>query len=303
VRDLNDFYFFAQVVEHGGFAPAGRALGAQKARLSRRIAALEDRLGVRLIQRSTRRFAVTDVGQTFYAHARAAAAEAEAAEEAVARTRAEPQGLVRVSCPVMLAQGPLAPALARFLRDNPRVRVELEATNRRVDLIAEGVDVALRVRQPPLEDSELVLKVFGRDAGVLVSARACLERRGRPQTPADLAAFDSLATTRAGGDHWWRLIGPNGELETVRHQPRLVTDDMQVLRRAALEGIGIVLLPRLLVQPDIEAGLLERLLPAWDTPEGVMHAVYPSRRGLVPAVRRFLDMLDELLTPYCPSER
>jgi DNA-binding transcriptional LysR family regulator len=291
VQDLNDLYFFAQVVEHGGFAAASRATGVPKSRLSRRIAQLEDSLGVRLIHRSTRRFAVTDVGRTVYAHGRAMAAEAEAATEAVERTRAEPQGVVRASCPILLAQGPIAPMVSAFLAAHPRVSVELEVTNRRVDVIAEGFDLALRVRQPPLEDSELVIKLLGHDAGVLVGSPACLDRLGRPRAPAELAGLASVDLTRPGDEHQWRLTGPDGQMETVRHAPRLVTDEMQTLRRAVLDGIGVAMLPRLLVASDLETGGLEQLLPDWTTPSGLVHAVFPSRRGLVPAVRLFLDAL------------
>src|SRR3546814_3482073 len=143
MRDLNDLYYFAQVVEHGGFAAAGRVLGVPKSKLSRRVALLEEQLGVRLIQRSTRRFSVTEIGQVYHRHCVAMIAEAEAAQEVIDRTSAEPQGLVRVSCTIPLMQGRVADIVSRFLADHPRVRIHVEATNRRVEVIAEGFDVAL----------------------------------------------------------------------------------------------------------------------------------------------------------------
>ena len=157
MKDLNDLYYYVQVVDHGGFAPAGRALGMPKSKLSRRIALLEERLGTRLIQRSTRRFAVTEPGQTYYGHCKAMLVEAEAADEAIALTQAEPRGVVRMTCPVALLDTHVGDMVAAFMVAHPRVQIHLEETNRRVDVVGEGVDVAIRVRPPPIEDSELVL--------------------------------------------------------------------------------------------------------------------------------------------------
>ncbi|HSK39270.1 MAG TPA: LysR substrate-binding domain-containing protein [Arenibaculum sp.] len=291
MQDLNDLYFFAQVVDHGGFAAAGRALGIPKSKLSRRIAQLEERLGVRLIQRSSRRFAVTGIGRIYHRHCLAMVAEAGAAQEAIDRTRAEPQGTVRISCPVSLAQSRLAGIVSRFLTDHPRVRIHVEATNRRVDVIDEGFDIAIRVRRPPLEDSDLVVKVLARDAAASVASPRLLDRVGRPREPGDLVHFDSLAMTVPGDEHAWRFTGPDGAVLTVPHRPRLVTDEMMTLRQAALDGIGIVQLPELVVGDDIARGTLEPILTRWAPPGGLIHAVFASRRGLVPAVRRFIDAL------------
>jgi DNA-binding transcriptional LysR family regulator len=291
MQDLNDLFFFAQVVENGGFAVAGRAIGVPKSKLSRRIALLEERLGVRLIQRSTRRFAVTEVGQVYYRHCLAMVAEAEAAQEAIERTQAEPQGTIRISCPVLLAQNSLAPIVSRFLAEHPRVRIHLEATNRRVDVIEEGFDLALRVRQPPLENSDLIIRVFSHHKTALVASPRFLDRYGRPPGPSDLDSFDSLDMTRPSGEHVWLLTGPDGTVHKAPHRPRLVTDDLATLRQAALDGIGIVQLPTLLIGADIAQGSLEPILPNWTLPSGLFHAVFPSRRGLVPAVRLFIDTL------------
>ena len=153
--DLNDLYFFAQVVDHKGFAAAGRALGLPKSKLSRRIALLEERLGVRLIQRSTRRFAVTDIGADYYRHCKAMLVEADAAQEAIELTRAEPQGTVRLSCPVALVHYQVGQMLADFMAQCPRVQVQLESTNRRVDVIPEGGEVR-ELARVVLEVVELV---------------------------------------------------------------------------------------------------------------------------------------------------
>lgn len=146
MQDLNDLFYFVQVVDHGGFAPAGRALGMPKSKLSRRIALLEERLGVRLIQRSTRKFVVTNLGRTYYGHARAALVEAAAAEEAIQRTRAEPRGIVRMSCPTTLLDVRVGPMLADFLRQHPQVELHLDATNHQVDVLGEGLGGPGRAR-------------------------------------------------------------------------------------------------------------------------------------------------------------
>lgn len=291
MQDLNDLYFFSKVVEHEGFAAAGRVLGIPKSTLSRRVSLLEERLGARLLQRSTRRFAVTEIGQDYYRHCLAMVAEAEAAQEAIERVQAEPQGLIRVSCPVMLSLASVAPLVSRFLVAYPRVQVHYEVTNRRVDVIEEGFDVALRVRMPPLESSDLVMKVLGESTLVLVGSPALLDRLERPQSPADLRRFQSLGFSLAPSQHAWHLTGPEGKVEVVPHHPRLRTDEMASLRRAALDGVGIVQLPDYVVAEDIASGKLELLLPAWPSPRAVIHAVFPSRRGLVPAIRRFIDFL------------
>lgn len=291
MQDLNDLFYFAKVVEHGGFAAAGRALGLPKSKLSRRIAELEERLGVRLLQRSSRRFAVTEIGQIYHRHCAAVVAEASAARDAIDRVQAEPQGTLRISCPIPLVQSFVMPIVTRFLAEHPRVRLHLDATNRRVDVIEEGVDLAIRVRLPPLEDSDLTIRVLESHGTQLVASPTALDRWGRPAVPEDLARFETIDMTQAAATHVWRLTGPNGEERQVRHVPRLSTDHMGTLTQAAIEGLGVAILPRFMARAGLESGALERVLPDWTLPAGIVHAVFPTRRGLVPAVRLFLDEL------------
>ncbi|MFC4724387.1 LysR substrate-binding domain-containing protein [Glycocaulis abyssi] len=289
--DLNELYLFAQVVEHGGFAAAGRAIAVPKSRLSRKVAQLEERLGVTLIHRSTRHFSVTEAGQLFYRHCAAMIAQAQAAEDAIAATRSEPQGTIRVSCPVLVVEKVLAPLIADFMARYPKVQVRLESTNRRVDVIEEGFDMAIRVRPPPLEDSGLILRQLATHRGALVASPDLIASYGLPETPDDISQFDTLSQTSRTGEYVIALTAPDGEVHAVRHTPRLVTDDMEALRQAALAGIGVAALPRLLVCDDIEAGRLVALLPDYELPGGLAHVVFPSRRGLIPAVRLFMDEL------------
>lgn len=291
MQDLNDLYFYVQVVDHGGFAPAGRALGMPKSRLSRRIALLEERLGVRLIQRSTRRFAVTEIGQTYLAHCRAMLVEAEAAQEAIDLTRTDPCGTVRMSCPTALLETRVGPMLAGFMAANPRVDVHLDATNRRVDVIGEGIDLAIRVRPPPLEDSDLVMRVLAERSQCLLAAPALLQAHGLPTTPADLPHLPSLDLGQPQHEHVWHLHGPDGAQASIHHRPRLVTRSMMTLRTAAVAGIGVVQLPHMMVTAELAAGQLVPVMPEWAPRSEIIHAVFPSRRGLLPAVRALIEHL------------
>ncbi|MHC6227606.1 LysR family transcriptional regulator [Pseudomonas sp. X10] len=290
MQDLNDLYYYVQVVDHGGFAPAGRALGMPKSRLSRRIALLEERLGTRLIQRSTRSFAVTELGQTYYGHCKAMLVEAEAADEAIALTHAEPRGIVRMTCPVALLDARIADMVAAFMVEYPRVQIHLEETNRRVDVVGEGIDLAIRVRPPPLQDSDLVMRVLA-DRGQCLVACPHLLAGGVPQVPADLSSLPSMDLGLPQHEHAWTLIGPDGEQAVVRHQPRLVTRGMLALRAAAVAGVGVVQLPTMMVREQIERGQLTHVLPGWAPRREIIHAVFASRRGLLPSVRALLDFL------------
>ncbi len=295
MQPLDDFYYFAKVVEHGSYARAGRSLGIPKSRLSRHVGALEERLGVRLVNRSTRRFAVTEVGHEVYRHAQAMLAEADAAVEAVEFARAEPRGVVKVSCPIALAQTSLARILPEFMARYPRVRLLLHVSNRRVDVLNEGFDAALRVRTHPSGEDGLVMRSFREVCELLVASRGYLDRAARPERPEQLAELDTLGFAPEAERQSWELIGPQGDTVRIEHEPRLVCHDFVVLRSAVLEGLGIALLPENVAHADLDSGKLERVLPAWNVPQGICHVVFPSRRGMLPAVRAFIDFLAERL--------
>ena len=292
---LDDFYYFAKVTEHGGYARAARALGIPKSRLSRHVSALEARLGVRLVNRSTRRFVVTEVGQEVQRHAAAMLAEADAALEAVEFARAEPRGIVRVACPVALSQTLMAPLLPEFFGRYPAIRLLIHASNRRVDVLNEGFDVAVRVRSQPSGEDGLVMRSFGEARELLVASHEYLERAGRPQCPDELPGLATLGFAPETETQTWELFGPDGQTARVQHTPRLVCHDFVVLHTAVCAGVGIALLPESVVRTDLDSGRLEPVLPQWNLRLGVLHVVFPSRRGLLPAVRAFLDFLGEKL--------
>lgn len=293
-QDLNDLYFFTQVVEQGGFTAAGRALGIPKSRLSRRIALLEERLGVRLLQRSSRNFMVTDIGQIYLRHCQAMLAEAQAAQDAIDHIQAEPRGQIRVSCPIALAQTLMASLIGEFMVAYPQVSIFMDVTNRRVDVIEEGFDIALRVRTV-LEDSALAMRWFGHSRISLLGSPVLLERIGPPAHPNDLARFPSLGMPMSSGKYVWHLQGPEKERCNIEYAPRLLADDFNVLRKAAVAGVGLAALPEYLCREELLSRALIRVLPHWAFPQSNLHAVFPSRRGLVPAVRCFIDFLAKRL--------
>ncbi|MGH8233671.1 MAG: LysR substrate-binding domain-containing protein [Rhodanobacteraceae bacterium] len=302
LQDLNDLYFFAAVVEHGGFSAAGRALGVPKSRLSKRVAKLEERLGVRLLQRTTRRFVVTEVGERFYNHCRAVLEEAQAAQDAVDELRAEPRGIVRISCPISLAQIVLAQVLPDFLAQCPKVQVRLLTTDRRVDVIGEGIDVAIRVRTKLDTDAALVMRSFGTSRGIHVATPALLDRVGRPTTPEELARLPALSMYEHDGAQVWELVDAEDHHAHVEMQARVICGDFAVLLESARRGMGVAMLPEWVSAPLLGNGQLEQALPGWSSPQGIMHFVYPSRRGLLPGVRALVDFLAERL-PIATREK
>jgi len=295
MQDLNDMLYFAEVAERGGFAAAGRALGIPKSRLSRRLAELEAHLGVRLLNRTTRSLSLTEVGQAYLRHCLALREAAQAAQETVEQVYSEPRGTVRLACPVTLAQSVVGELLPDFLARHPAVRVEMQVGNRVVNVVEEGVDIALRVRSQLDEAGSLVVKRLGEGVQWLVASPAQLARQGQPATLAQLQDMDTLAMSAADGRASLVLHGPGGRQETLHFSPRYVADDLLTLRFAALAGTGLCWLPDYLCAADIAAGRLLRVLPGWAPARGIVHAVFASRRGLAPAVRSLLDFLGEEL--------
>jgi DNA-binding transcriptional LysR family regulator len=240
MEDLNDLYFFASVVQYGGFSAAARTIGVEKTRLSRRIAALEKRLGVRLLQRTTRALSLTEAGQRFYDRCLATVEGAQAAFDSVAELRREPAGLVRLSSPVLLTQRCLAHALPGYMARHPKVSVFVEPTDRTVNVIEERFDIVIRAK-PVIEDvAGLVAKTLGSSQRVMVVSRNFLDQYGRPETPVDLPKFNTVASTDDlfDGGARWTLTNLDNRTQQIALKPRLVTSDLRVRLQAAVRGIG-----------------------------------------------------------------
>lgn len=295
--DLNDYFYFAQVVEKRGFAPAGRALDVPKSRLSRHVQQLEDRLGARLIQRTSRRFAVTELGEAVYRHARALLDEANAAEAVVKRQTNALSGRVRISCSVGMAHFALRELIAHFLVENPKVDVVQQVTNEPVDLVKEGIDLAIRAHTGPLPDSSLVQRRLAPAPWFLVAGPAYLEQAGTPQAPDDLATHAGIKLGWKPESGHWTLRNTDGVTASVPFTPRLCSDDMVTLKQAAKSGLGIVALPGYTCRKEFESGQLMRVLPGWTAGDAEISLLMPSRRGVMPAVSALAEFLMAKLPP------
>lgn len=291
MEDLNDLALFAAVVVHGSFSAAARALNTPKSRISRRVAELEQRLGVRLLQRSTRVVRVTEVGSAFFTHCEAMTHAARAAVEVTEHAGARPAGRLRVSSPMGVSHIFLAPLLARFLTAHPDVRLELELSNRRVDVIGEGIDVAMRVRST-LEDSNLVVRSFGTSHQILTASPGFVATHGPFNTVQSLQGQRGLGPGGMPGEAArWRLQDADKAVAEIAYTPVLVTDDVHLMQAAATGGAGLAVLPFNVCRQAVERGELVVVLPRYHAAAHQLHAVFPSRRGLVPAVRAFIEFL------------
>jgi DNA-binding transcriptional LysR family regulator len=290
IGDLNDYRYFAVVAHSGGFSAASRLLGLPKSRLSRRVSGLEARLGVRLLQRSTRRLALTEVGRQVLTHCEALLREAEIAACVATSRQAEPSGLLRVSTPATLLDDEIEGVFEAFLAAYPKVSLELVVTSRRVDLIEEGVDLALRVRTPDDEDPQWATRRLRPAQGVLVASPACITQYGLT-TLAQLREAPALGAPAADRKVHWRLRAPDGSMHDVAATARLACEHFGLRRSAAEAGLGVTMLPQYMAQAALDAGRLRRVLPDWAPPPSHLQAVYPTQRGISPALRALIDRL------------
>jgi len=295
LTDLDDFYCFAQVVEHGGFSAAERATDIPKSKLSRRVYNLEERLGVRLIQRTSRHFAVTDIGMNIFRHAQVMLNAPQAAHDLVDHLSTEPRGTIKVSLPVSIAQNELAKVLPQFLKQYPQIRLQMMVTNRRVDIINEGFDLALRVRSNLDDDPNLVIRQFDKIEQHLYASQGYLNEFGDLKQPEQLAVHKILSIAEDHTEQFILLQDQNQQQQKVRVMPTILGSDLIMMSKLAAAGCGITLLPDNVVQHYVDRGELVKVLPDWKSAQGIFHMVYPSRRGLLPAVRVFIDYLVEHL--------
>lgn len=289
MKDLNNLYYFAQVVRHGGFAAAGRELGIPKSKLSKHVAALEDEVGVRLIERSSRKFRVTEIGNSFFEQCEAVLEGVANAESVTAIAKGEPKGLIRVSCPPGPMLDLISKVLIEYMALYPSIRLDIRITGRRVDLIEEEIDVAI-LGHPRLEgQNSLITRQLAKSRWVLVASPDLIARHGAV-TIDTLSTMPTLSAIEDGATDW-RLIGPGGEQRVIRHQPSLRCADFRVIRNAAIRGIGVTLLPERVFLESQQCGELQRVVPDWTGGVGTVYAAFTSRKGMLPAVRTFIDFL------------
>lgn len=294
---LGGMVIFARVVQHGSFSAAARALGLPKSTVSRQVARLEDHLGVRLIQRTTRTLRLTDVGRAYHERVQRILAEVTEAEQAVTQLEAAPRGLLRVTGPLTFGTLFLGDAIAAFMGRYPEVRLDVVLTDRVVDLVEEGFDLAVRAGM--MRDSSLIARRLGSASRVVCASPGYLAARGVPQTPADLARHDCLLYSYESSGSAWRL---DGESSPTLSGP-LISNNGDVMRKAALADQGLCFVPRFLVGPDLDAGRLVPVLQDFVVDSGGVYAVYAHSRYLSSKVRAFVDHLVEFFGPTPIWER
>lgn len=281
--NLNDLQIFVHVVSHGGFSAASRALGIPKQTLSKRVGELERQTGTRLIQRTSRSFTVTELGEEILRHGTAMLIEAEAAEHAIAGRIAEPSGAVRITASVPTTQTILSSHLPLIAREFPKIRIVLEATDRMVDLVQEGFDIAIRDHFDPLPDSGLVQRRVKIEDIWLVAAAPYADAHKPPDAPKDLQHHHGLMISPEAKT--WTLTGPEGATVEASPVPRYFANESTALLEAAMTGLGIACLPESMCRQAIATGSLCRVLPDWIAGSVTTTMLFPSKRGQLPSVR------------------
>ena len=276
--DLNDYYYFFHVVEKRGFAPAARALGIPKARLD-----------ARLIQRTSRQFAITDVGKAFFHHAKTIVEEANAAEARVKQRQEELTGRIRVSCSSGVAQFALEPLIVEFIKTHPKVEISQLVTNEMINLVEAGVDLAIRGHVENLPDSSMIQRRIAKVEWHLFASPRYLEDYGHPEKPDELNSHQVVCLGSNRDIAEWVLRSVTGQTHQAQFVPRLSSDDMVTLKNASAAGLGIVSLPGYVCRPDVASGRLVRVLADWVSGDATLSLLQPSRQGVLPAVSAFVE--------------
>lgn len=289
--DLNDFRYFVRIVDCGGLTAASRHLDIPKSTVSHRLQQLEAALEVRLVNRSSRSFSMTDAGAIFYRHAVETLERAELAENAVRERLQEPSGVIRFTTAVATSHYALSQIVPEFIRRHPKIQVVQHTSDEQIDIVGGSYDLAIRAHTGPLSDSSLVQRILAPAPWFLYASPEYLEHRGLPLLPQDLANHDSLAMLRPGHPATWKLRhGTRGE-EVITLKPRLSGNDLMMLKHAAAQGLGVAALPRYICRDDVRSGRLQCILPDWLAGDANITAVIPFRHGILPSVRAFLDYL------------
>jgi DNA-binding transcriptional LysR family regulator len=295
--DLNEMAIFVHVVDAGSFTGAARNLGLPKSTVSRKITQLEERLGVRLIQRTTRSLRLTDTGTAYYNHCSRILSEIEEANIAVTQMQSTPTGTLRITAPVLFGSTVLSSLVAEFMERHPQVNVDMVLSDQKLDLVQEGIDVAFRIGQ--LEDSSLIGRHLGDARALLCASPDYIRQHGSPNHPDQLRDHHLLTASQF---MQWHLTHESGEDQTVQVRPRLQVNDFASLYTLALSGAGITPLPTLIAASAIRAGNLVPVLADWPFEANPIHALYPSNRHLSAKVRSFVDYVIDSVRPNPPWE-
>ena len=286
---------FAAVVDGGSFAAAAERLDTSRAMASKQVQKLEEHLGTRLLNRTTRKLSLTETGRAFYERSTQILNDVEEAEQIAGQMTRAPRGELKVSVPLSYGQHRLAPLIAEYARHFPQVRVNIALSDRKVDLVEEGFDLAIRIASS-MPQSDLIARKIGGARNYLCAAPSYLAAAGIPASPADLTTHPCLGYTLTGTGTEWRMEGPHGSTVAVPVSGPIRADNGDMLRLAAVNGCGIIFQPQFIVAGDLAAGSLVRILPEWQSGELGIYAVYPSKKHLSAKVRTFVDFLAERLS-------
>ena len=295
---LTDIAVFHRVVKEGSFTAAAKALGLSRSVVSKYITRLEERLGARLLHRTTRRLNLTEAGRVFAERSGQALEAIEEAEQAVSQLQSTPRGMLRLSAPVSFGLLQISPLLPDFLERYPEIQVDLRLQDRQVDLIEEEVDVAVRIARLP--DSTFIARRLAQCDYVVCATPGYFAGHGTPRTPQELEHRPCLVFSHHDKPRQWQFVDPGGRAVTVPVSGRLRSDNSLALREAVLQGLGMALAPRFMLGDSLAAGRLQAVLTDWTVPPLSIYAVFPQRRYLSPKVRVLLDFLSEHLTPIPP---
>lgn len=296
---LTEMEAFATVVDQGGFTDAARKMGISKSAVSKHVSALEARLGARLLNRTTRRVSPTEIGLAYYDRARRVLNDAGEADALVSSMQTAPSGMLRICVDTDFGVNHLSPALGDFLLDYPEITVNMELTNRYIELISEGYDLAIRVGEP--DNSTLQSRRLAHTTLRMVAAPSYFARHGRPQKIDDLNAHKLLHYSSQSGGAVWKLIAPSGEQRQIRTAGWLTVNDGQSLLNAAISGLGIAYLPSFLYADAMQDGLIEDVIPELPQETQGIYAVYPPGRFTQPKVRAFIDFLIQAFAQKGPN--
>ena len=293
MHSFDDYYYFYLVVKYAGFSAASDASNITKSKLSRRILDLEAKFNVTLIQRSTRHFKVTPLGQDFYHACAKIIEQADAAQNVLLKQKVEPEGLIKLSCPPVMMEHQIRPLLNRFLQQHPHVQVEMELTSRRVDVLHDDIDLAIRTNFSPNEDASIIVRDVVQTTHCLVASPALLQGRVIEHVT-ELSEFPSIALGTQKQYYHWHLhhTKQQDEIQLTLH-PRVKSSDLSGAYFAALDGLGIADLPYLTVKEDMEAGRLIHILPDWCSNVGTVQLVYASRKGQRLVMEKLIEVLVE----------
>ena len=290
--NLNAIHIFVKVVDAEGFTAAAKLLNAPKSKISRTVSQLEEQLQTRLLERSTRHVRLTEAGSIFYQYCQRILAEAKQSENAIQAMSEKASGLLRISASLSMGQHLLGPVLADFIKQYPEIEIDLELNNRRVDLIEENFDVAIRIGE--LANSSLISKRIGSSHLQLYASKKFIKKNGEPQHPSDLKKFRVLGMSSALDKNQIRLVDDENNKHTVKMHFPIRANDFTTLLRLTKDDVGITIFPHFICESDSQ---LVRVLPKWQMPAAPIYLIYPSHRGATPKLRAFINFINESVSP------